>query len=299
MKIDTTSSSSQARILLLGVTGRVGGATLRSLNSLASPASLRVITRRPAALPSDLAESAEIVVGDFTDQGTIKSALKGVDSVLLVTGDNPQMAAQEISLINAAREVEGIKIVQISAITAGLANRVSFGRYHGEVEDHLVASGLDYVILRPTFFFQSLELFAKPIRSGYLPASTKAGAIGFVDLNDVGAVAAKALVDPSLDGALYNLTGPRTWTMSEVAAAIAEVASQPVRHVSPPQCLMAPLLRIGGKLDAWTAKEVAELMQYCARGAEDVVTEFVPKLLGRPASDLHDYLVTNRAIYSR
>lgn len=286
------TTENTAKILLMGTTGRVGGATLRVLAKTAAPGSLRVLTRRPEALPADLSSLVDVVGGEITDEETLERALDNIDTLLLVMGDHPAMAKQEIRLIDAAVRKGGIRIVKISAITAGFTNRVSFGHLHGEVEDRLIASGLPYVILRPTFFFQSLELFIDPIRKGFLPASTKDGAIGFVDLQDVAAAAARALTDPTLDGTIHILTGPRTLTMGEVTAALG------VRHISPPQFMMKSLLRIGAGMDKWMAGLVSELMKCCAQGGEDIVTDAVATLTGRAPSDLTDYLARNKGIFS-
>ncbi len=163
----------------------------------------------------------------------------------------------------------------------------------------MLASGLRCVILRPTFFYQSLELLAGPVRRGFLPAATGAGAIAFVDRNDVAAAAVRALLDPALDGSIHNLTGPRSWTMAEIVAAIGQAVPQRLRHISPPRMLMAPLLRLGSGMDRWTAQQLSALMACCADGGEDLVTDAVLQLTGRPPVDFSHYLQQSSALFSR
>jgi uncharacterized protein YbjT (DUF2867 family) len=58
------------------------------------------------------------------------------------------------------------------------------------------------------------------------------GAEAFVDADDIAAVAAATLDDPSAHaGAQYAPTGPDRLTVREAAGAIGSVTRQPVRHV--------------------------------------------------------------------
>jgi uncharacterized protein YbjT (DUF2867 family) len=283
------NNTKQDKILLLGTTGRVGGAVLKKLLPLVPKGAVRVVTRRPESISGDISEHVEIVGGNIGTPETAEQALDGVNTVLLVLGDHPDMARQEINLIDCARKKGPIRIIKISAITAGLNPRVSFGLLHGLVEDHLIASGLPYVILRPTFFFQSLELFKDPIQRGILPAATQKGAIGFVDMNDVAAAAVTALTDNRLDGTIHILTGPKALTMTDAAKHLSEYLPRKVRHISPPGLLMPLLLRLGAGMDKWLAKQVSDLMKCCALGGEDHVSDAVLNLTGKQPTSINEY----------
>ncbi|MEM8662410.1 MAG: NAD(P)H-binding protein, partial [Pseudomonadota bacterium] len=138
------------RLLLLGATGRVGGATLAQLRSADKSCQIRILSRQPGQ--TGTAESIEVVTGAMTDRATLDKALDGISSMLLVSADHPAMAEHEIAVVRAAAERGGIRVVKISAMTAGLETRRTFGIAHGAVEDNLRASDLPFVILRPTFF---------------------------------------------------------------------------------------------------------------------------------------------------
>ncbi|MEM8564235.1 MAG: NAD(P)H-binding protein [Pseudomonadota bacterium] len=283
------------RLLLLGATGRVGGATLAQLRSVDERCQIRVLSRQPGQI--GMAESIEVVTGAMTNRATLDTALDNITSLLLVSADHPAMAEHEIVVVRAAAEHGGIRVVKISAITAGLAPRRAFGIAHGAVEDSLRASGLPFVILRPTFFFQSLALFADPIKKGFLPAATGQGAIGFVDMNDVASAAARALLDNQWDGNTYTLTGPESLSMAEVASAISAMTSKRVRHVRPPAVIMKALLRLAAGLDPWLAGQVVDLMRCCAEGAEDLVTDDVQTLTGVKPTAFAEYLSANAGLF--
>lgn len=289
--------------LLLGATGRVGGATYTALRQLRPEARIRLLSRSaqaPVQVDRAHADQIELVQGTANEGAALLDrALCDITAVLIVTGDHPDMAAQEIRVIEAAaRQHNPPRVIKVSAITAGLPGRPSFGAQHGAVEDALAASGLAHVIIRPTFFFQSLELLADPIRKGFLPAATGQGRIGFVDLRDVAETAARALVSPDLDGQTLTVTGAQSLSMGEVAQRIGTARARPLRHVSPPRWLMPWLLRFGAGLDPWLASQVSTLMSCCAAGGEDVVTTTVSDVLGRSPRDLDGYLAEAVATFS-
>jgi uncharacterized protein YbjT (DUF2867 family) len=87
-------------------------------------------------------------------------------------------------------------------------------------------------ILRPAWFMQNFsETFLKPI-DGAITVPTGDGAEAFVDAEDIAAVAAATLDDPSAHaGAQYAPTGPDRLTVRAAADTIVSVTRQPVRHV--------------------------------------------------------------------
>src|SRR5260370_17688326 len=58
------------------------------------------------------------------------------------------------------------------------------------------------------------------------------GSEGFIDAEDIAAVAATTLADPAAHaGAAYSLTGPQALTVSEAAALISEATGQTITHL--------------------------------------------------------------------
>lgn len=279
------------KVLILGATGRVGGAALRALARLDIDRrpDIRVLARHPERLPM-LDAAYDVHKGAIEDATSLDAALKGVDAVLLVTGDSPRQVDIECRVIDAATRAGRPHVVKVSAITAGMTPRASFGQTHGAIEDVLRRSGLSYTILRPTFFFQSLELFAEPVRrTKRLIAPAGDGPIAFIDVDDVGIIAARALVEPSPHNATYDLTGPAAWRLSEVAAALGDRLGHPVTYISPP-LLLARAMMLAGGMSLWLSGQVTALFGAIRRGAEARVTGDAEQLLGRRLRDLHSYL---------
>jgi uncharacterized protein YbjT (DUF2867 family) len=98
--------------------------------------------------------------------------------------------------------------------------------------DLMERASVTHSIVRPAWFMQNFsETFLKPI-GGAITVPTGDGGEAFVDAEDIAAVAAATLADPSSHaGAQYAPAGPDRLTMREAADVIGSVIRQPVRHV--------------------------------------------------------------------
>jgi uncharacterized protein YbjT (DUF2867 family) len=98
--------------------------------------------------------------------------------------------------------------------------------------DLMRRTSMSHSILRPAWFMQNFsETFLKPI-AGAITVPTGDGAEAFIDAEDIAAVAAATLADPSSHaGAQYAPTGPDRLTIREAADAIGTITRQPIRHV--------------------------------------------------------------------
>jgi NAD(P)H dehydrogenase (quinone) len=88
----------------------------------------------------------------------------------------------------------------------------------GPVEERLLASGLDVVILQPAPYLQNLDPYLAAARRGS-PMAFPYGAhtrLSMVDLRDVGQAAAAVVTGDEHTGGTYQLCGPDRLTAGEV-----------------------------------------------------------------------------------
>ena len=156
-------------------------------------------------------------------------ALTGTDAVVHI---GPAMHPREIAM--------GETVIDVAA-AAGVGHFVLMSVTHPQLEPLLnhqaklaaerwmLMSRLPFTILQPMHYMQDVDV-PGPVADGAYrqPYSLDVG-LSFVDLADVGEVAARVLSDPGRHRfATYELCGADTLTGRQVAAILAEVAGRPV-----------------------------------------------------------------------
>jgi uncharacterized protein YbjT (DUF2867 family) len=211
-------SNASKTILVLGGTGKTGTRVARRMTELGH--SVRTAARHGAD-----------ALFDWDDPATHRTALDRVDRVYLVAPVvRTHFAAQVSAFLDLAQDAGVQHITYLSAYGIDMAPPVLAPR---AVElDLMQRTSVTHSIVRPAWFMQNFsETFLKPIE-GAIIVPTGDGAEAFVDADDIAAVAAATLANPSShDGAQYAPTGPDRLTMREAADVIGSMTRQPIRHV--------------------------------------------------------------------
>jgi uncharacterized protein YbjT (DUF2867 family) len=144
------------------------------------------------------------IAGDFDDPDALDAAMRGVDTVVLVS---PAIPRQEIALIDSAARA-GVSHVVKATSKASADSPVDRRHSQAQIERHLLASGLTWTLLRSNAYLQNLLALAPIVKqtSGFV-MSAGDGQVGMVDARDVAAVAATVAADSSEH--VGRRTGPR------------------------------------------------------------------------------------------
>ncbi|GAA4685980.1 NmrA family NAD(P)-binding protein [Frondihabitans cladoniiphilus] len=261
-------------ILIAGATGATGGATLDALTKSGGRAA--AMTRRTSA---PLPAGATRVLADFDDGASLSRALDGVTAAYLVTPSSEAAEEQQIDFIDRARAAGVEHIVLLSQLAAADDSPVRFLRYHAAVEAHLLASGIGATILRPNLFMQGLFAFRDSIAAqGAFFAPVGDARVSAVDVRDIGAVAATALLSSTPLGTL-DLTGPEALTHAEMALALGSALGKDVVFVnaSPEDFATA----LAGILPPWQVAGLVEDYAHYAAHEAAAVSSDVERVLGR------------------
>jgi len=264
-------------ILVTGASGTVGGAVAAELRNTAAP--FKAMARTAAELP----DSA--VIADFADKDSMKRVLTGVDTVFLVCSPIPSLVDLESNAIDACQE-SAVKHVVLNSALGAADYPKSFPGWHRKVEEKLKASGLAYTILRPNSFMQNITAYLAPsIRAqGAFYAASGAAKYSFVDVRDVGAVAAKILVSPAQHaGKIYALNGPEAFSYGDLAARIHAT------FVDIPEAAQRQAMLDMG-MPEWQVTALLELQQYYVNGQGGEVDNVLATLLGRAPRTLAEFL---------
>jgi uncharacterized protein YbjT (DUF2867 family) len=231
------------------------------------------------------------VIADFADKASLRRALVSVDSVYLVCSPVPQLVELESNVIDACRE-SGVRHVVLNSALGAEDYPKSFPSWHRQVEDRLRASGLGYTIFRPNSFMQNILAYSAPsIRAkGAFYAAMGTARTSYLDVRDIAAVVAKALVSPSrYAGNTYELNGSEAVTNAELAERISRVAGRPIEYTNISEDAQRKAMQDSG-MPEWQITALLDLQRYYTGGKGGDVTKVLPDLLGRPPKTLNAFL---------
>jgi uncharacterized protein YbjT (DUF2867 family) len=138
-----------------------------------------------------------------------------------------------------------------------------------------------------------LAFLAPSIRAeGAFYAAMGDAKTSYVDVRDVGAVAAKVLTASGHEGRVYELNGPEAITQAELAERISKHAGCPVRYVDIPRDAHWKAM-LGAGMVEWQVKALIELQDYYVSGRAAAVDGVVEKVLERPARTMDAFLAEN------
>ncbi|MET8615207.1 NmrA family NAD(P)-binding protein [Streptomyces misionensis] len=259
--------------LVIGATGTTGSRTVAQLTA----AGHRVKAASRRATP---VAGTEPVPFDWYDPATHAAALDGVDRVYLIPplGDSDP-AAIMLPFLHQAR-MAGVRravLLSSSAIPEG-------GPAVGKVHQALPELFDQWAVLRPSWFMQNFtgtHAHARSIRDeGIIWTATEGGRVGFVDAEDIAAVAVRALTDEHAPNTDLVLTGPEALSHDDIAAIITEATGRVVVHRRLSYEQMRD--RLTTQVPVEFAAMLAGMDRAIAEGAEDRITDTVQRLTGRP-----------------
>ena len=141
-------------IVVTGATGLAGSEVVRALT--ARGGRVRALVRDPGQARRMLGGTVELAAGDLADPRSVRAALDGADTLFLSCADDPRRVGWETGAIDAAVAAGVRRVVKLSAVGARTGSPVAFWDWHGQVEQHLRASGTGWVILRSSWYMSNL-----------------------------------------------------------------------------------------------------------------------------------------------
>ncbi|WP_019358503.1 NmrA family NAD(P)-binding protein [Streptomyces sp. AA1529] len=266
--------NSPSTTLVIGATGTTGRRVTTRL--AAAGHHVRAASRGAGAVPG-----AAAVRFDWHDPATHDEALRGADRVHVTPPPgHPEPAEVVLPFLDRARGA-GVRRAVLLSSSAIPAGGPATGRIHRELPELFA----EWAVLRPSWFMQNFtgdHPHAQSLRAdGTLLTATGDGRVGFVDAEDIAAVAVHALTDTRSPNTDLILTGPQALSYDDVAAVLGRVTGRTVTH----RKLTGGQLRdrLAQSLPAAFATLLAELDRAIAEGAEDRTTDTVQRLTGRPA----------------
>jgi uncharacterized protein YbjT (DUF2867 family) len=290
-------------ILVTGATGTVGREVVKQLISSSSLSSSpaegqqkeNVIIKAAARSANDdtfenLGGAVQAVQLDYNKPDTLAAAFKGVNKLFLLTPFQSNMVDLTSNLVREANKAGVNYIVKQSVMGADAEPGITPGRLHRQAEKIIEESGIPYTFLRPNFFMQNFVTFysnsIKTLGAFYVSAGD--AKVSFVDVRDIGAVAAKALLSKSSDknseskhtGKAYDITGNEALSYEQAAEILSKEIGKKVNYVNiSDQDARKGMKEMG--MDEWTIDSMTELFEITRTGYVSAISPSVEQVTGK------------------
>lgn len=279
-------------IVVTGATGHLGRLTIEALLRRGIPAADIIATGRDIARIKDLADRGiSVRRADFSDTDGLAEAFAGADRLLLISASVPvgERVANHRSVIDAAASA-GVSLVAYTSTTHADTATTVIGATHGETEKYLRARGIPSVMLRNGWYLENYtSQLPQILQNGAVVGAAGEGRISAASRADYAEAAAVVLTAEGHTGAVYELGGDESFTLTELAAAITDAAGKQVTYSDLPVADFAQVLAAAG-LPAELAEVLADADRGMNRGEMYTDSGDLRRLIGRPPVPLAEAL---------
>ena len=271
MKSKINNANSPSGItLVLGGTGKTGRRVAERLK--ACGVRTRIASR--SSTPSF----------DWNDQSTWEMALNGVTAAYITYA--PDLAIPGATdAIHAFAEKAREQGVQRLVLLSGR------GEKEAQLCERIVQdAGIEWTVVRASWFNQNFSEgeFLGMILDGAITLPAVDVPEPFVDVDDIADVAVAALTEDGHSGEIYEVTGPRMLTFTEVAKEISRATGREVQFIQVPKEAFA-----GAIAESGAPEEIAWLLNYLfdtvLDGRNAYVCDGVQRALGREPTDFAEF----------
>ena len=253
------------------------------------------------------AQGAEVVIGDLTNPVDVFAAMSGITRMFFNMSVSPDYLQATAIMCVAAKDLDNLEVLvnmsqmTVSQMTATSTEESKQQRLHWLAEHVINWSGIPAVHVRPTVLLENpmfTMVAARSIRNtGQLILPFGTGRTSPVASSDVGEVVTAVLSAPRDHlGAVYELTGPATLNIDELAEQYAQALDRPVTAVSPPyDDWLKNLDEVG--LDPHTQQHIATMAKLHRQDRYNRSTHDVENITGHPAQSVQQYVEQHRDLF--
>lgn len=280
-------------ILVTGATGQLGSAVIETLLKKIWADQISVITRNEEKRAAFEARGFNAFLGDYDNLATLEQAMKGVDTVLLISsGDQGDRIQEHKNVIDMAVKM-GVKHLAYTSRCMRdrntLANQLMVE--HFRTEDYIRESGLPFTIFRNTLYMDAIPQFvggqAALDRGILLPAGE--GKVAFALRSEIGEAMAQVLLNETCENKIYSFTGDQAYSFDDIASALTALSGKEVKYTPVERAVFAAMMRQRNVEEALTQK-ILDFITDIKNNQEAEVTNELAFYLGRKPTRLNEGL---------
>jgi uncharacterized protein YbjT (DUF2867 family) len=235
--------------VVAGVSGHTGSIVASTL--LAEGRDTRVYARDERVADVWRECGAEVAIGSLDDAYALARAFRGAQGAYLLLppslvsrGDNAHRTAGYVHAI----ESSGLPhVVFLSSWGAQHANGTGLITWLHDAEVALSSSPAHVTFVRAGYFMENIASSLYDLENGSYPTFYRPDlALPMVAARDIGATAARELLRPRGHRTVLELSGPREYSQSDVAAELTRMTGRAIHVRSQPIDTMVPVLESTG-----------------------------------------------------
>jgi NAD(P)H dehydrogenase (quinone) len=285
-------------LMVTGANGNLGRQVIANLEALVGPSGFVAGTRDPSStFARELAASGvQVRRADFDDPDTLTAAFERVEAALIIStyAPNSIRPRQNLNAIEAARRAGVRRLAYTSFAGAGPTATADHSvEVHWPTEQALMASGMDYTILRHALYADIMVGdLDETLATGLLRRPGGSAACAYIARADLGLSAAKVLANPGHENRIYTETMEESLTCSQIAAAMSDVFDRDIRYEAVPAEEWPAYMTQHWGLPAELAKSSLGTMRAIENGEFDITSRDYEAITGRKPKTLRQFLET-------
>lgn len=270
-------------IAVTGATGQLGQLVIAALKQKVPANTLVALVRSPEKAQS-LGVTAR--AADYQQPASLEAALQGVDTLLLISGNEIGQRAQQHANVIAAAKKTGVKRIVYTSLLHADRSPLNLAPEHFATEQALKASGLDYTILRNGWYTENYTgSIAPALANGAFYGSAGEGKIASAAREDYAQAAVVVLTSDGHEGKTYELAGDEPYTLAQLAAEVSRQTGNPLPYNNISEADYAAALK-GAGLPEGFAAAIASWDAGAAQGGLFEDNHQLSALIGRPTTPL-------------
>jgi uncharacterized protein YbjT (DUF2867 family) len=252
-------------------------------------------------------QGADVVVGDLTNPADVFAAMSGVTRMFFNMSVSPDYLQATALACAMATELDNLEVLvnmsqmTVSQMTVTSTEESKQQRLHWLAEHVINWSGIPAVHIRPTVLLENplfATLAARSIReTGQLSLPFGTGRTSPIASRDVAEVVTTVLCAPRDHlGAVYELTGPATLDIDELAAQYAQALGRPVSAARPPYEEWQEVLGQVG-LPPHVQQHIATMARLHGEDRYNRSTHDFEDITGHPPQSAREFLEQHRDLF--
>jgi uncharacterized protein YbjT (DUF2867 family) len=273
------------KILIIGATGKLAKPLVSHM--VKKGIEMKLFSR--SIEPSMIEGEHEIVQGDLFNRDQLEKAMDGCDGVHINLSNLDEGEAAK-AIVSAAKKKNIKTLSFISGSTVSEKNRyfqMIDRKFRAEQE--LINSGIDYMIFRPSWFYESLPMMVrngKAMMMGKQPIP-----FHWAAADDLGRMVANAYFKPEVRNKIFFIHGPKAYLFKDILTEYCKIKHPEIKKINSTPYGMLHFIAFLTRNKM--LKDAVALFKYFEKTKELGDPTEANEMLGKPKITLQEWMEKN------